>query len=96
MDENKKQQQSNATYTVNEKEEILKIASLKGVKQAAKQYNISEVTIYNWRKQYQENGISGLEDKRGNNQGGKPVPAWKRQKVLSFFPRFQQVQRVQI
>ena len=83
MDENKKQHQSNATYTVNEKEEILKIAIQKGVRQAAKQYNVSEVTIYNWRKQYQENGISGLEDKRSNNQGGKPVPDWKRQKVLA-------------
>ena len=83
MDENKKQHQSNATYTVNEKEEILKIAIQKGVRQAAKQYNVSEVTIYNWRKQYQENGISGLEDKRINNQGGKPVPDWKRQKVLA-------------
>ena len=83
MDENKKQHQSNATYTVNEKEEILKIAIQKGVRQAAKQYNVSEVTIYNWRKQYQENGICGLEDKRINNQGGKPVPDWKRQKVLA-------------
>ena len=83
MDENKKQHQSNVTYTVNEKEEILKIAAQKGVKQAAEQYDISEVTIYNWRKQYQENGICGLEDKRSHNQGGKPVPDWKRQKVLA-------------
>lgn len=83
MNENNKKHQINATYTVNEKEEILKIAVQKGVRQAAKQYNISEVTIYNWRKQYQENGINGLEDKRINNQGGKPVPAWKRQKVLA-------------
>ena len=83
MDENQKQHQSNVTYTVNEKEEILKLAAQNGVKQAAEQYNISEVTIYNWRKQYQENGICGLEDKRSHNQGGKPVPDWKRQKVLA-------------
>ena len=70
-------------YTVAEKKEILATAEKIGVKQAAEQYQVSMNSIYNWSRAYQQHGDAGLEDHRCHNQGGKPIPDWKRQKVLA-------------
>ncbi len=70
------------SYTQKEKQEILTVAEKLGVKQAAEKNNISEVSIYKWRNQFQAKGLSGLKDGRINNPGAKPVPDWKRKKVL--------------
>jgi len=70
-------------YPVAEKKESLATAERIGVKQAAEQYQVSMHSIYNWSHAYQEKGDAGLQDLRCHNPGGKPVPDWKRQKVLA-------------
>jgi transposase InsO family protein len=70
-------------YPVAEKKAILATAEKIGIKQAAEQYQVSMNSIYNWSRAYQQHGEAGLEDRRISNQGGKPVPDWKRQKVLA-------------
>ena len=70
-------------YTATEKQEILDTAQQKGVKAASKQYKVSTVTIYHWRKLYKEQGTTGLEDGRSHNPGAKPIADWKRSKVLA-------------
>jgi putative transposase len=69
-------------YSQLEKQQILKQAEKIGVRQAAKENNVSDVSVYSWRKQYKEHGLAGLDDRRQNNPGAKPVPDWKRKKVL--------------
>lgn len=69
-------------YSAAEKQEILRTAERTSVKQASKEYGVSDVSIYNWQKQFQQKGLSALEDGRRQNQGGKPIPDWKRKKVL--------------
>jgi len=71
------------TFTVDEKETILIEAQKIGVKQAAKLHDASAVSIYKWRKQYEKEGRAGLEDKRQDNPGAKPIADWKRTKVLA-------------
>jgi transposase InsO family protein len=71
-------------YTQEQKQEIIKAAEESSIKQAAKQYGISDVTIYAWRKKLAQKGKAGLTDGRRNNKGGKPVPEWKRKKVLGI------------
>jgi len=72
------------TFTVDEKETILIEAQKIGVKQAAKLHDASAVSIYKWRKQYEKEGRVGLEDKRQDNPGAKPIADWKRTKVLAI------------
>lgn len=69
--------------SVSQKEEILSKALKNGVKATAKEYGISDVSIYQWRKQYKEQGSAGLEDGRRHNRGAQPVADWKRHKVLA-------------
>jgi putative transposase len=70
-------------YSQAEKQEILKQVEKIGVRQAAKENNVSAATVYSWRKQYQKHGLAGLDDGRQNNSGANPVPDWKRKKVLA-------------
>ncbi len=70
-------------YTVEEKLEILAAAKGSGLKEAAAKYHVSKASIYNWRKQHETQGADGLQDGRSSNIGGKPVPDWKRIKVLA-------------
>ena len=70
-------------YTVAEKQEILQAAAATSVKTAAEQHGVSAGIIYRWQKLIDEKGLAGLEDGRKDNSGGKPVPDWKRKKVLA-------------
>lgn len=70
-------------YTVAEKVAILDAAQQTSVAEAAAQHGVSEVTIYAWRKRFEKDGAAGLEDQRQDNPGAKPVPDWKRTKVLA-------------
>lgn len=70
-------------YPVAEKKESLATAERIGVKPASEQYQLSMPSIYNWSHAYQEKGDSGRQDLRCHNPIGKPVPDWKRQKVLA-------------
>jgi putative transposase len=69
--------------TVEEKLEILAAAQTIGFKEASIKYSVSRASIYNWRKQHETQGVAGLQDGRIQNIGGKPVPDWKRAKVLA-------------
>ena len=42
--------------------EVLKAAEKYGISEASRMFNISRPTITNWRKRYQEKGISGLDN----------------------------------
>lgn len=77
------QPSSGKRYSVDEKAAILDAAQQTSVAQAAAQHGVSEVTIYEWRKRYAKDGRAGLEDQRKDNPGAKPVPDWKRAKVLA-------------
>ena len=70
-------------YTVAEKQKILQTVRATNVKTAAEQFDVSPAIIYRWQKLMKEQGIAGLEDGRKDNRGGKPVPDWKRKKVLA-------------
>ena len=70
-------------FTVDEKEAIVIEAQKTGVRQAAKLHGVSDVSVYTWRKQYAKDGRAGLEDKRQDNPGAKPIADWKRTKVLA-------------
>jgi transposase len=74
---------SGKRYTVAEKTAILEAAQQTSVAAAATQHGVSEVTIYAWRKRFEKDGPAGLEDQRQDNPGAKPVPDWKRTKVLA-------------
>ena len=65
------------------KQEILTYADQHTIRDTAKQFDVSEVSIYNWRKQVSTHGLSGLDDGRKNNPGAKVIPDWKRKKVLA-------------
>jgi putative transposase len=69
-------------YTKEQKQEIIAAATKASVKDAAKQYGVSDASIYNWRGQFKKEGDAGLTDGRKDNKGAKPVPDWKRKKVL--------------
>ena len=70
-------------YTVAEKQKILQTVRATNVKTAAEQFDVSPAIIYRWQKLMKEQGVAGLEDGRKDNRGGKPVPDWKRKKVLA-------------
>ena len=74
---------STKNCTVEEKLEILAAAQTIGFKEASIKYSVSRASIYNWRKQHETQGVAGLQDGRIRNIGGKPVPDWKRAKVLA-------------
>jgi len=71
-------------YTASEKQEILEKSQKLGVSKAAEQHHVSVAIIYIWRKQLKEKGLPGLEDGRIHNRGAKPIPDWKRKKVLAI------------
>ena len=83
MEPAKKQSNFGKRFSSTEKQNILKIAEKNGIASTAKEYQVSEVSIYNWRKKIKANGSAGLDDGRTNNSGAKPVPEWKRKKVLA-------------
>jgi transposase-like protein len=70
-------------YTVEEKLEILGAAKSIGLAETALKYKASKASIYNWQKQFETLGAIGLQDGRSSNIGGKPVPDWKRTKILA-------------
>lgn len=82
MTTNHSQSKNGKRYSAAEKQEILKKAREIGIRPAAEAYGVSDVSIYNWRNQLQADGVSGLEDGRQHNPGAKPVPEWKKKKVL--------------
>jgi len=72
------------SHTVSDKKKILDTAQKTGITTAAKECNVSKVTIYKWLHAYKEHGDAGLKDQRQQNQGNsKPIPDWKRKKVLA-------------
>ena len=83
MSEDKSLDKKRSYFSVEDKQEILKCADEQSVSIAAKKFNISKVTIYCWRKQSASDGAKGLEDKRHQNTGAKPIADWKRTKVLA-------------
>jgi len=70
-------------FSSSAKQEILSYAEQYTIKRAAKQFGVSRVSIYHWRKQVTTHGLSGLDDGRTNNAGARIVPDWKREKVLA-------------
>jgi putative transposase len=84
MGESLCQTNSHKQYSVEEKQEIIAIAEQHGVKHAAEQYGVSTRVIYRWFNRFKEHGTLGLEDRRTHNTGAKPVPDWKRDKVLAI------------
>lgn len=56
-------------YSASEKHEIIQLVqnSALSVLQTLSRLDIHKSTFYNWLKRYEENGLSGLEDK-------KPIP----------------------
>ena len=70
-------------FSASKKREILSFAKQHTVKAAVKEFSVSAVTIYNWRKQVETHGPSALDDGRKNNPGAKVIPDWKRKKVLA-------------
>lgn len=70
-------------FNSTQRQEILTYAEQHSIGEAASQFSVSAVTIYNWRKQVAVHGLSGLDDGRKNNPGAKVVPDWKREKVLA-------------
>jgi transposase InsO family protein len=69
-------------YTIAKKLEIIEKAQQSGVRKTARQSGVSNAIIYRWLKLFKEHGESGLVDGRVNNPGAKPIPDWKRDKVL--------------
>jgi transposase InsO family protein len=68
---------------VDEKEFLVKQAKELGVPSVVKTHGVSNVSLYKWIKQYDKDGRAGLEDQRQSNPGAKPIPDWKRTKVLA-------------
>ena len=64
--------QKNNMRTPEEKEKIIKDMLEHGFGQgiASKKYNVSQSSIWSWRKKYQENGIEGLKSNTGKKKGG--------------------------
>ncbi len=83
MSQNQESSNERAGFSVEEKQEILKYAEAESVTSAVKKFGVSKVSIYSWRKQFAVDGIKGLEDKRHQNTGAKPIASWKREKVLA-------------
>lgn len=83
MDVTHKNAKHDKRYTASLKQEILAEAQKLGVRKAAEQRHVSAAIIYIWRKQMKEKGLPGLEDGRAHNRGAKPIPEWKRKKVLA-------------
>lgn len=71
-------------FTLEEKQEILKAASEVGVSKAAEEFGANVRTIQFWQKKVAEEGPEALADKRFGATGGRSVPDWKREKVLSI------------
>jgi len=70
-------------YSVAEKAAIIKKAQESDVKTAAKESGVSMGAVYHWLSLFKEKGQDGLVDGRAKNLGAKPVPDWKRKKVLA-------------
>ena len=72
-------------FSREQKQEILDYAEHHGVVRAAKHYEVDPTTIYAWQKKLAEGGSDALVDKRTlSHPGGRPVPDWKREKVLAI------------
>ena len=82
MDTNQSKSKFGKRYTIAEKQEILDRAQQSSVKEAADHFGASTGIIYRWIRLYKAKGAAGLEDGRCRNSGGKPIPDWKRTKVL--------------
>jgi transposase InsO family protein len=63
--------------------EILNYCKDHSVKGGAEEFGIKTATIYYWQKKFNTEGIDGLNDSRRNNKGAKPIPEWKRKKILT-------------
>jgi transposase InsO family protein len=72
------------SFTLEEKQEILKAASEVGVAKAAEEFGANARTIQLWQKKAAEEGPEALVDKRFGPTGGRLVPDWKKEKVLSI------------
>ena len=83
MSQTKEPSKERGCFSVEKKQEVLKYAEAESVTLAGQKFDVSKVTIYSWRKQLAAKGIKGLEDKRNQNTGAKPIESWKREKVLA-------------
>jgi putative transposase len=72
------------SFTVEEKLKIIEAAKNVGLEQTITTFGVSKASIYNWQKAFATLGPDGLKDGRTHNIGGKPVPDWKRAKVLAI------------
>lgn len=63
--------------------EILNYCRKHSVKAGSEEYGIKPATLYYWQKKYKAEGFAGLQDSRKSNKGAKPIPDWKKTKILT-------------
>lgn len=83
MEKTTQESRQGRSYTIEEKQEILQTARQHNVKAASEKHGVPQATIYNWQKLVSAQGLAGLEDGRQHNHSGKPIPDWKRGKILA-------------
>lgn len=54
------------SWSSSEKLEIIKDSEVMGVTEASRKHEVSSQMIYRWRNNYEAEGLSGLESKRGS------------------------------